>query len=81
MENLSNQILELKNGKNYFVIRQAVFRGKTYYLAVEVTGDEEDFTNNFLFFERIDEDGKFLVNVVTDPDLLQILARNIKIEE
>ena len=37
--------------------------------------------NNFLFFERIDEDGKFLVNVVTDPDLLQILAKNIKIEE
>ena len=81
MENLSNKVLELKNGKNYFIIRQALYRGKTYYFAVEVTEDEDDYTNNFLFFERVDVDGKFSVLEVTDPKLLEVLARNIHLEE
>jgi hypothetical protein len=79
MENLTNQILELKNGKNYFIVRQAVYGGNTYFLGAEVTADEEDFTNNFLFFERIDEDDKFLVKEVKDPKILEVLARNIRI--
>ncbi len=79
MENLTNQILELKNGKNYFIVRQAIYEGITYYLGAEVTADKEDLTNNFLFFERIDEDGKFFVKEVKDPKILDVLARNIKI--
>ncbi len=79
MENLTNQILELKNGKNYYIVRQAVYKKVTYYLGAELTADNEDFTNNFLFFERIDEDGKFLVKQVKDPKILEVLARNIKI--
>lgn len=79
MENLTNQILELKDGKNYFIMRQATYKGKTYFFAAEVTPDEEDFTNNFTFFEKVEKDGKFLVKEVTDPDTLKILANNIKI--
>ncbi len=79
MENLTNKILELKDGTNYFIVRQATYRGKTYFFGVEVTADEENFTNNFLFFERIDEDGKFLVKVVKDPAILEVLSKNIKI--
>ncbi|MBQ6284990.1 MAG: hypothetical protein IJK67_01580 [Bacilli bacterium] len=81
MENLTNQILELDSGKKYFVLRQALYKGVTYYLAVEVTEDEENFTNNFLFFERIDKDGKFTVKEVTDENILTVLAKNIKIEQ
>lgn len=80
MENLTNQILELKDGKNYFVVRQAVYGGKTYYFAAEVTADNESFTNNFLFLERIEENGKFLVKIVTDPKILDVLTKNIKIK-
>ena len=50
MENLTNQILELGNGKKYFVLRQAAYKGETYYLCAEVTDNEEEFTNNFAFF-------------------------------
>ena len=40
MINLTNQILELQNGKKFFVVRQATFRKKTYFFAAEVTDDE-----------------------------------------
>jgi hypothetical protein len=80
MENLTNQILILDNGSKYFVLRQALYKGVTYFLAVEVTEDEENFTNNFLFFERVDENGNFVVKEVTDENILTVLAKNIKIE-
>ena len=35
MENLTNQILKLKSGKNYFVLRQAAYKGITYYFGAE----------------------------------------------
>lgn len=80
MENLTNQVLELKNGKNYLIVRQAIFNGTTYFFGAEVSEDGEDITDNFLFFERVDKDGKFLVKEVKDPEILEILAKNIKVE-
>ena len=53
MENLTNQILKLKSGKNYFVLRQAAYKGITYYFGAEVTSDEEDFTNKFVNLPNI----------------------------
>lgn len=79
MENITNQILELKSGKKYFVLRQAVYKGVTYFLGAEVTPDEEDFTNEFIFLERVGE-GELMVKKVTDPAILQILAKNIKFD-
>ena len=43
----------------------------------------EDFTNKFIFLERIDdsEDGEsFSVQEVTDDETLRILAKNIKLD-
>ena len=31
MENLTNQVLELANGKKCFILRQAVYKGNTYF--------------------------------------------------
>ena len=79
MENLTNQVLALANGKKYFVLRQAVYKGTTYYLCAELTADEEDFTNEFAFLERVGDEG-LKIKKVTDPDIIEILAKNIKIE-
>jgi hypothetical protein len=81
MENLTNKILKLKTGLNYFVIRQATYQGKTYYFGAEVTDDGEDFTNNFIFLENISDGDKFLVKEVKDPKILEVLAKNIKIDQ
>ena len=68
MENLTNQILELGNGKKYFVLRQAAYKGETYYLCAEVTDNEEEFTNNFAFFQRVEVDGKARFACVDGPE-------------
>ncbi len=80
MKNYTNKILELKNGKNYFVVRQTLLDGTTYYLGAEVTKNEEEFTNNFIFLEQVMSNGKFLVKEVTDPDILEVLSKNIKLD-
>lgn len=80
MENLTNKVLELDNGKKYFVIRQAVYKGETYYLVVETTPDGEDFTEHCTFLTRIERDGKFIVKEVKDKSILEVLGKNIKLE-
>lgn len=79
MDNITNQVLELENGKKYFVLRQAVYKGVTYFLGAELTADEEDFTNNFLFLQRVGE-GDMMVKKVTDKAVIEVLAKNIKVE-
>ncbi len=80
MENITNQVLDLENGKKYFVLRQAVYKGVTYFLGAELTEDEEDFTNEFVFLERVG-DGDLMIKKVTDPAIIEVLAKNIKIED
>ena len=80
MENITNQVLKLSNGKQYFVLRQAVYKGTTYYFGAELDETEEDFTNNFIFLEKLERDGKFIVKEVKDQEILEVLAKNIKID-
>ena len=79
MDNITNQVLDLENGKKYFVLRQAVYKGVTYFLGAELTPDEEDFTNNFVFLERVGDDD-LMIKRVTDQAVIDVLAKNIKIE-
>ena len=80
MENLTNQVLALANGKKFFVLRQAVYKGTTYFLSALVSADEENFTNEFVFLEKVDENDKFYLKKVTDTEILNILAQNIKLD-
>lgn len=80
MNNLTNQVLVLKNGKKYFILRQAIYKDVTYYLGAELEDNEEDFTNNFIFLEKIEEDGKSFVKEVVDNEILEVLANNIKFD-
>lgn len=79
MENYTNQVLELKNGSKYYVLRQATYKGVTYFFGAELTPDGEDFTNKFIFLEKVDKDGKFVVREVTDETIIEVLAKNIKL--
>lgn len=80
MENLTNQILKLANNKTYFILRQATYKGTTYFLGAETTPDQEDFTNNFAFLEQIVVDGAMYTRVVKDPEVIEVLAKNIKLD-
>lgn len=77
MEDLTGQILELRNGKNFFVLKQIEKGDKIYYLGAGITKDE-DFTKEYLFLERVEKGEKFSVKEVTDPEVLQKLALDVK---
>ena len=79
MENLTNQVLDLSNGKKYFVLRQAVYKGVTYFLGAELTENEEDFTNEFAFLQRV-EGEQLMIKKVTDPTIIEVLAKNIRLD-
>lgn len=81
MENITNKVMELNNGKKYFIIRQALYKDVTYYFATLLTDDEEDFTGDFIFLERYETDGKAHVREVTDNKIIEVLAKNIKVDE
>ena len=74
MENLTNQVITLDNNHKYFILRQALYKGKTYFLAAGVTDDEEHFNNKFLFFEKVNDEENFRVEEVTDESILSVLA-------
>lgn len=80
MENLTNQIIKLGNDKSYFILRQATYKGTTYFLGAEVTPDQEDFTNNFAFLEQIVVDGAMYTREVKNQDIIEVLAKNIKLD-
>ena len=42
MENRINQVVELENGKEYYILKQAVYGGDNYFVAAEVSEDGED---------------------------------------
>ena len=77
MKDLTGQILELRNGKNYFVLKQIEIDNVIYYLGAGIT-KEEDFTKEYTFLERVNKDGKFSVKEVTDPEILEKLALDVK---
>ena len=81
MENITNQVIELASGQKFYIVRQALYKGTTYYLAAKVTADEEDFTNEVAFLEKKEENGKEYVKVVEDKNVLSVLLNNISLEE
>lgn len=81
MKNITNQIITLSNGVKFYIIRQAIYKGTTYFLAAKVTDNEEDFTNEIAFLEKVDKDNDSYVKVVEDGETLSVLMNNINLDE
>jgi len=77
MENKTNQVLELANGKEYVVLRQVVYKGDTYYVTSEIHNDGDDFDKNLTVLKETIEDGKSYVNIVRDPDIIKVIMNHI----
>ena len=63
MENRINQVVELENGKKYFILKQAIYLNENYFIVAEVTEDGKDLKENFLVLHEIKEDGEGGINV------------------
>ena len=81
MENRINHVVELDNGKKYFILKQAIYMNDNYFIVAEVTEDEEDLKDNFLVLHETKENGEAFINIETDPKVLQIILKHLDIKE
>ncbi|MEG0798941.1 MAG: hypothetical protein RR228_03135 [Bacilli bacterium] len=77
MENKTNKILELDDGKNYIIIRQILYKGITYFLACEVKENDELTKNVVLLQEEIENDKTFVENV-SNPDTIKAIYKHLE---
>ncbi len=77
MENRTNQVIELENNKEYLVLRQAIFRGDTYYITSEVKNDGEDFDKKLTILKETDENDKNYVSIVEDKEIIDTILEHI----
>ena len=78
MENRINSILELTNNEKYVVINQAIYQNRNYYLVARITDDEQNLTEEIKICEEVIEDGILGIRLVTDPKLLELLAKYLE---
>ena len=81
MENRINHVMELDNGKKYFILKQAIYMNENYFIVAEVTDDEEDLKENFLVLHETKEGDKGFVEIETDPKKLQIILKHLDVKE
>ncbi len=82
MINRTNQLMTLQDGKKYAIIRHVLYQGRTFYLAVEVTSDEEDIKEDSLqLLEQVMYEGQESIQKVTDAKVIKTILENIKFPE
>ena len=77
MTNRINQVMELANGKKYTVVKQAVYKGNTYYVSLRLTDDEENIMNELVVFQEVDYKGQKSVEKVADQKLLSLILEYV----
>lgn len=75
MENRTNKIIKFNDEEKYFVLKQAVYKGKNYYMTVKTTPDGEDFTDEFQVLQEDNRDGKSYFSRLKDEQLLSVLLK------
>lgn len=88
MENRINKIMELSDGNKYIVIKQAIYKNESYYVAARINEEEtdvEDISNidegNLKVLHEFDYEGQSAVEDVTDPDLFKLIIKYTGLEE
>lgn len=67
-------IISLKNGNNYTVLRMIQEQEKMYFLLAKVDENEEPDTNDIKIAEEITQDGKKYIKEIEDENLIEKLG-------
>lgn len=81
MENRTNKIIKFSENEKYFVLKQAVYKGNSYFMTVKTTPNGEDFTNEFYIMQETIRDGKSYYSRVNDTKLLDLLLKYLDAPE
>lgn len=77
MINRINQVMELADGKKYVVVKQAIYKGKTYYVSLRLTDDEENVMEELVVFEEVDFNNQKSVQKVKDQNILKLVLEYV----
>lgn len=82
MENKTNKIITLDNDREYFVNRQILYKGKTYYVTTllkkEVDSDgSKNPEDEVVIFEENVKDGETTVRVLNDPNVAKVILEHL----
>ncbi len=77
MTNRINQVMELADGKKYVIIKQAIYKGDTYYVSLRLTDDEENVMEELVIFEEVDINGQKSVKKVNDYNLAKLIFKYV----
>lgn len=81
MENRTNKIIKFSDEEKYFVLKQAVYKGKSYYMTVKTTPDGENFTDEFQILQEDIRDEKSYFSRVKDEQTLSVLLKYLDAPE
>lgn len=73
-----DKIIELENNKKYVILDEKILDSINYYFGLRLDNNEEP-TNNYLFFEEIKSDGNTFLAPVEDEQMKGILLTSFTI--
>lgn len=75
MNNLIDQVIVLGSGEKKFVLNQAIYKSKNYYLLGDIDPAELNFTGMFSIVEENEREGKRYLDLVRDEKILSLLIK------
>lgn len=78
MENRTNKVLELENGKEYLVLRQILYKNETYYVTTEVINNGEDFKERLTILKEETKGNEEYLDIVTDLKTIKTIMGHLK---
>ena len=73
-----DQIVKFKNDEEYLILDETVLDNKTYYLGIKIEENNEP-TSIYLFFEKVEKEGKVILNPVWDESMKGLLLTSFTV--
>jgi len=71
--------MTLANGKNYVVVKQAVYKNENYYAVVAIDNDMETLLEEYNILHEINNDNQICVEKVTDPEVFKLVSKYLNL--
>ena len=73
-----DKIVELENNKSYVLLDESILNDSKYYFALRLNENEEP-TNNYLFFEELKDDDNIFLSPILDDELKKLLLTSFTV--
>lgn len=73
-----DMIVELENNKNYLILDEVLLKNIKYYFGVRLDQNDEP-TNNYLFFEESKEGNNTFLTPIEDNELKKVLLTSFTV--